>query len=77
MRSGIANARVEGKQLGRPKRIFRRDEALRLRAEGKSWRAVAKQFNVPLSTVVDACTENPSGSKADLHRKQDIADSAA
>ncbi len=39
---------------GRPRRIFRRDEALRLRESGASFRAIAKALGVPLSTVVDA-----------------------
>jgi len=45
-----------GKDLpsGRPKKIFRRDEALRLRSEGVSFRAIAKTLKVPVSTVVDA-----------------------
>ena len=40
------------------KRIFRRDEALKLRAEGMSWRSVAKALN-SMSTVIDACSEIP------------------
>jgi DNA invertase Pin-like site-specific DNA recombinase len=32
--AGVKAARAKGKQLGRPKRVFRRDEALRLRAHG-------------------------------------------
>ncbi len=42
-----------GKDLahGRPQRIFRRDEAARLRDTGVSLRKIAKQLGVPLSTV--------------------------
>ncbi|HVY94517.1 MAG TPA: recombinase family protein [Bryobacteraceae bacterium] len=45
-----------GKDLpnGRPKKIFRRDEALRLRQEGKSLRAIAAVLEVPFTTVADA-----------------------
>lgn len=45
-----------GKNLAphRPKRIFRRDVAAKLRLEGKSFRAIAKQLGVPVSTIVDA-----------------------
>ncbi len=53
--AGVRAARTNGKTLGRPKRVFRRDEALRLRAEGMSWRAIGKELGVPFSTVVDAC----------------------
>ncbi len=53
--AGVRAARAAGKTLGRPRRIFRRDEATRLRAEGLSWRAIAKRLEVPVTTVVDAC----------------------
>lgn len=45
-----------GKDLptGRPRRIFRRDHALALRKEGKSFRAIAKILGVPFSTIADA-----------------------
>ena len=58
--SGVRVAKANGKALGRPRRVFRRDEVLRLRdAEGLSWRAIAERLGVPVSTVVDAyrCTE--------------------
>jgi putative DNA-invertase from lambdoid prophage Rac len=42
VRAGQPAARAKGKPFGRPKRIFRRDEALRLRTEGKSWRYIAR-----------------------------------
>jgi DNA invertase Pin-like site-specific DNA recombinase len=49
-------ARGEGTG-NRPRRVFRRDEGLKLRAEGMSWRSVAKTLNLP--TVIDACSESP------------------
>jgi putative DNA-invertase from lambdoid prophage Rac len=57
--SGVRAAKASGKVLGRPMRVFRRDEVTRLREDGMSWRAIAKQLGVPVSTVVDAykCTE--------------------
>jgi putative DNA-invertase from lambdoid prophage Rac len=61
VRAGQRAAKARGQCLGRPKRIFRRDEALRLRAEGMSWRNVAKTLKIPMSTVIDACrSETPS-----------------
>jgi putative DNA-invertase from lambdoid prophage Rac len=54
VRSGIAHAKARGKHCGRPQRVFRRDEAIRLRESGLSWRAVAQQLGVPVMTVVDA-----------------------
>jgi putative DNA-invertase from lambdoid prophage Rac len=55
--SGMRQARANGKTLGRPFRVFDRNEARRLRDDGSSWRSIAKQLGVPVSTVVDACTE--------------------
>lgn len=70
--SGIRAAQAAGKHVGRPRRIFRRDDVIRLRdAEGLSWRAIAAKLSLPVMTVVDAyksfqagggCTESvPSG----------------
>ena len=52
--SGVRAAMANGKALGRPRRVFRRDEVVRLRdKESLSWRAIAKRLDVPVSTVVD------------------------
>jgi putative DNA-invertase from lambdoid prophage Rac len=51
---GVRAARANGKTLGRPKKVFRRDEVARLREAGESWRRIAKQLQVPVSTVIDA-----------------------
>jgi len=64
VRAGVRNAKAKGTRLGRPQRVFRRDEVVRLRSEGKSWRSVAQTLNLPMSTVIDACracSENPPG----------------
>jgi hypothetical protein len=53
--AGVRAAKARAKQVGRPKRIFRRDEAVRLRAEGKSWRSISTVLDVPVATVIDAC----------------------
>jgi DNA invertase Pin-like site-specific DNA recombinase len=60
--SGIKAAQAAGKVVGRPKRIFRRDEVLRLRdEEGLSWRAIGKKLGIPAMTALDSyrtgCTE--------------------
>jgi DNA invertase Pin-like site-specific DNA recombinase len=53
--SGIRAAQAAGKHVGRPKRVFRRDDVVRLRdQEGMSWRAVAAKLELPVMTVVDA-----------------------
>jgi putative DNA-invertase from lambdoid prophage Rac len=53
--AGVTAARANGKTLGRPKRVFRRDEAVRLREAGMSWRKIAAELKVPVTTVVEAC----------------------
>ena len=53
--SGICAAQAAGKHVGRPKRVFRRDDVVRLRdKEGLSWRAIAAKLELPVMTVVDA-----------------------
>ena len=53
--AGVKAARVNGKELGRPRRVFRRDEGVWLRAEGMSWRKIARKLGVPVTTVVEGC----------------------
>jgi putative DNA-invertase from lambdoid prophage Rac len=73
--SGIRAAQAAGKHVGRPKRIFRRDEVVRLRdEEGLSWRAIAAKLDIPAMTAVEAyknfnveagtCTETATPKKA-------------
>lgn len=52
--AGITEAKRQGKHCGRPAKVFRRDEAVRLRAEGHSFRTIAKMLDVPVMTVSDA-----------------------
>ena len=62
VQAGVRAAKANGTRLGRPQRVFRRDEVVRLRAEGMSWRKLAQTLNLPMSTVIDACrpcSENP------------------
>jgi len=53
--SGIRVAQANGKRLGRPKRVFRRDVAISMREAGMSWRKIAAELEVPMATVIDAC----------------------
>lgn len=52
--AGIAEAKRKGKHCGRPKRIYRRDHLVKLRASGLSLRAIAAKTGLPLTTVADA-----------------------
>jgi DNA invertase Pin-like site-specific DNA recombinase len=38
IRAGVRNAKAKGTRLARPQRVFRRDEVVRLRSQGMSWR---------------------------------------
>jgi putative DNA-invertase from lambdoid prophage Rac len=44
--------------IGRPRSIFRVDEALRMRAKRLSWRKIARELGVPEATVRSRCAEN-------------------
>jgi DNA invertase Pin-like site-specific DNA recombinase len=50
--SGVANARRQGKRLGRPRRVFDRGRALELRQQGLSFPKIAQELGVGLGTVV-------------------------
>lgn len=59
LKNGRARSK-SGKNLpiGRPRVIFRVDEAQRLRESGMSWRKIAKALNVPEATIRARCAEN-------------------
>jgi putative DNA-invertase from lambdoid prophage Rac len=56
--------------IGRPKSIFRMDEAIRMRAEGLSWRKIAKELGVPEATVRSRCVENRAAKVENTKSKQ-------
>ena len=49
--AGLDRARKEGKRLGRPRKVFDRQKALRLRRKGLSIRAIAQELGVSHATV--------------------------
>lgn len=52
VKSGLAAAKANGKRLGRPRRTIDVSEARKLRAQpGATWQSVARELNVPLSTL--------------------------
>ncbi len=59
----MARARARGRQLGRPKKIFRRDKVEKLRAQGLSFRRIAKQLGVSPALVLKLCRNEHT----DLH----------
>jgi DNA invertase Pin-like site-specific DNA recombinase len=51
VRAGVAEAKRRGKHCGRPRKVFRRDEAAALRSQGLSWRTISMLIGVPQSTI--------------------------
>ena len=51
VKAGVTEAKRQGTHCGRPKKVFRRDEATELRKKGLSWRAIAKELGVNHMTV--------------------------
>lgn len=46
VQAGVERARVRGKRLGRPRRIFHRDQVEKLRVEGLSYRQIGKRLGI-------------------------------
>jgi DNA invertase Pin-like site-specific DNA recombinase len=63
VRAGLDRARLQGtksgKPIGRPRIIFQRDEVPRLRAQGLSWRQIAKKTDASVASVRRACKSEP------------------
>ena len=62
-KAGLERARRSGKHCGRPRKVWRRDEAIRLRGEGWSWRRISGELGVPVKTIrtaVAGCGESPA-----------------
>ena len=59
--AGMEYARLRGtksgKPIGRPRAIFRRDEAQELRSQGVSWREIANRLGVSATTARRACED--------------------
>lgn len=71
--AGLENARENGTKSGRPiggqKKIFRRDEAIRLLGEGRSYREVARTLKVAVATLHRACSVNCQNESGDTGRR--------
>ena len=59
VRAGLDRARSQGtksgKPIGRPRAVFARDEVVRLRIQGWSWRKIAQRAGVSIASVRRAC----------------------
>jgi DNA invertase Pin-like site-specific DNA recombinase len=54
VRAGVAEAQRKGTHCGRPRKIFRRDEALEMRARGMSYGRIAAELGLKKATLVSA-----------------------
>jgi len=65
VRAGMMRAKQfgtrSGRSIGRPAALFRRDQALELRAQGLSWRKIAQTVGVSPTTVRRACHGSMEG----------------
>lgn len=60
--AGVKKAQAAGKHCGRPRRVFRRDRLLELKAAGKSWEAISRELGVPVGTLRNALPKGPTKS---------------
>jgi DNA invertase Pin-like site-specific DNA recombinase len=51
VKAGLHNARRNGKQLGRPRRVVDLDGIARLKAEGHSLRSIAEKLGLGYGTI--------------------------
>jgi len=51
VRSGMSAARARGARIGRPRKPVDADKVADLRAQGASWRAIAREPGVGVGTV--------------------------
>jgi DNA invertase Pin-like site-specific DNA recombinase len=50
--AGLRNARAKGTRIGRPRRVFDRQKAMDLRAQGMSGPQIAKELGIGYGTVI-------------------------
>lgn len=54
VKAGILTARANGKRMGRPRKIFNREKAWKMRTEGATWPEVAEAMGQKADTVRSA-----------------------
>lgn len=59
VQAGVIEAKRQGKHCGRPRKVFRRDQAAAMRAGGMSWGEIARILLVPKSSIRRACEGVP------------------
>ena len=68
VKAGLRHARSKGKRLGRPTIVVDRSRIASLRAQGRGWKAIAREMKLGVGTVLRAAqqggllgSENPAG----------------
>jgi DNA invertase Pin-like site-specific DNA recombinase len=51
VKAGLRNARAKGKRLGRPREIVDTSKIVKLRAQGRSWRKIARVLGISARTA--------------------------
>ena len=61
IRAGLDRVRLQGtrsgRPIGRPRAVFRRDDAVALRQAGYSWRQIASRLGAGVTTIRKACQD--------------------
>jgi DNA invertase Pin-like site-specific DNA recombinase len=65
VKAGLRNARAKGKTLGRPTKLVDRRQIAELRAQGRSWRKIARRLGISARTARRA-GQNPPTQNAPL-----------
>lgn len=58
VKAGVARARARGKKVGRPRKVFHREQVERLRAEGLSFRQIGKRLGISPALALQAHRSN-------------------
>ncbi len=61
VKAGVARARARGRQLGRPRKVFHRDQVEQLRAQGLSFRQIGKQLGISPALALKLCRNEHTG----------------
>jgi DNA invertase Pin-like site-specific DNA recombinase len=73
VKAGLRNARAKGKTLGRPTKFVNHRQIAELRAQGRSWRKIARRLGISARTARRA-GQNPSVQNAALSSYEAAAD---
>jgi DNA invertase Pin-like site-specific DNA recombinase len=63
IQAGVARAKEKGKNLGRPRRVFHRDEVATLRAEGLSFRKIGRRLGISPALALRVYRDGEAGQR--------------